>query len=115
MNPRHKGSRAYTHKWEGIVPSQDGAEPQTTGFDEATLKDIGLKSVQLPDDFEVHKRLRTFHIANRLKGIESDNIDWATAEAMAMGSLNMQGFNTRIIGEDSERGTFNHRNAVFTD
>jgi 2-oxoglutarate dehydrogenase complex dehydrogenase (E1) component-like enzyme len=74
-----------------------------------------MKSVELPEDFEVHKRLKTFHIANRVKGIESDSIDWATAEAMAMGSLNMQGFNTRIIGEDSERGTFNHRHAVFTD
>jgi 2-oxoglutarate dehydrogenase E1 component len=34
---------------------------------------------------------------------------------MAMGSLLKEGYNTRIIGEDSERGTFNHRNAVFTD
>jgi 2-oxoglutarate dehydrogenase E1 component len=34
---------------------------------------------------------------------------------MAMGSLNLEGFNTRIIGEDVERGTFNHRHALFTD
>ena len=79
------------------------------------LRDIGIKSVSLPSDFEVHKRLQSFHIANRIKGIESNQIDWATAEAMAMGSLNFEGFNTRIIGEDSERGTFNQRHAVFTD
>ena len=72
-------------------------------------------SVQLPSDFNVHKRLESFHIANRLKGIEADNIDWATAEAMALGSLNLEGYNTRIIGEDVERGTFNHRHVVFTD
>ena len=46
------------------------------------------------------------HIANRLKSIDNNKIDWATAEAMALASLNMEGFNTRIIGEDSERGTF---------
>ena len=34
---------------------------------------------------------------------------------MALGTLNLQGFNTRIIGEDSERGTFNQRHAVFHD
>jgi len=44
-NPRYKGSRAYTHKWAGIIPSQDGAEPESTGYDAAALKDIGLKSV----------------------------------------------------------------------
>jgi len=59
--------------------------------------------------------LEKFHIANRLKGLNADKIDWATAEAMALGSLNLEGYNTRIIGEDSERGTFNHRHAVFTD
>lgn len=71
--------------------------------------------MQLPEDFNVHKRINSFHIANRLKGINNDSVDWATAEAMAMGSLNQEGFNTRIIGEDVERGTFNHRHAQFTD
>jgi probable 2-oxoglutarate dehydrogenase E1 component DHKTD1 len=50
-----------------------------------------------------------------VKGLASDTIDWATAEAMALGTLNLQGFNTRIIGEDSERGTFSQRHAVFHD
>ena len=42
-------------------------------------------------------------------------MDWATAEAMALGSLTMEGYNTRIVGEDTERGTFSQRHAVFTD
>ena len=44
------------------------------------------------------------HIANRLKNV--DKIDWATAEAMAWGSLLLEGYNVRIAGEDVERGTF---------
>ena len=46
------------------------------------------------------------HIASRLKDIENGLIDWATAEIISLVSLNLQGFNTRIVGEDSERGTF---------
>jgi 2-oxoglutarate dehydrogenase complex dehydrogenase (E1) component-like enzyme len=42
-------------------------------------------------------------------------LDWATAEAMALGSLTFEGFNARLVGEDSERGTFSQRHAVFHD
>jgi 2-oxoglutarate dehydrogenase complex dehydrogenase (E1) component-like enzyme len=76
---------------------------------------IAEQSVRLPEDFTVHPRLKKFHIENRLKGIETNSIDWATAEAMALGTLNLQGYNTRIIGEDSERGTFSQRHAVLHD
>lgn len=95
--------------------SQDGLEPLETGYDIEDLKRIGLESVNLPEDFEVHPRLKKFHIDNRKKGIQGNQVDWATAEAMALGTLNMEGFNTRIIGEDSERGTFSQRHAVFHD
>lgn len=71
--------------------------------------------MQLPDDFECHQRLKRHHITNRLKAVETGKVDWATAEAMALGSLNLDGFNTRLVGEDSERGTFSHRHAVFHD
>ena len=55
------------------------------------------------------------HIAHRLKSIDEDKIDWATAEAMACGSLTIDGYNVRIVGEDVERGTFSHRHALFHD
>lgn len=53
-NPKFKGSRAYTHKWQGIVPSQDGTEPEQTGYDTEYLKKIGFKSVYLSKEFKVH-------------------------------------------------------------
>jgi 2-oxoglutarate dehydrogenase complex dehydrogenase (E1) component-like enzyme len=55
------------------------------------------------------------HITNRSKAIDEDRIDWATAEAMALASLNHEGFNTRLIGEDVERGTFSQRHMVYHD
>lgn len=88
-NPKYKGSRAFTHKWEGIVLSQDGVEPDQTGYAVDDLHIIGQQSVNLPEDFQVHPRLKKFHIDNRLKGLEKNSIDWATAEIMALGTLNL--------------------------
>jgi len=50
-----------------------------------------------------------------LKALDAGSIDWATAEAMALGSLAFEGYNARMVGEDSERGTFSQRHAVFHD
>lgn len=44
-NPLYKGSRAYTHKWAGIVPSQNGVEPNQTGYNISQLQEIGKISV----------------------------------------------------------------------
>jgi probable 2-oxoglutarate dehydrogenase E1 component DHKTD1 len=55
------------------------------------------------------------HIANRVSSTEKDKVDWATAEAMSFVSLNMEGYNARLCGEDVERGTFSQRHLVFHD
>lgn len=54
----------------------------------------------------MHSRLSRMYIADRTKTIESGKADWASAEAMALGSLTFDGYNSRLVGEDSERGTF---------
>jgi 2-oxoglutarate dehydrogenase complex dehydrogenase (E1) component-like enzyme len=46
------------------------------------------------------------YIEPKLKSIHAGQIDWATAEGMALVSLAQQGYNSRLVGEDSERGTF---------
>jgi len=43
------------------------------------------------------------------------NIDWATAEALAFGSLVDEGYHVRVSGQDVERGTFSQRHAVLHD
>lgn len=47
------------------------------------------------------------HIANRLSNLENGQVDWATAEALAFATLNHEGYNVQLVGQDSERGTFN--------
>ena len=53
------------------------------------MKDLAKKSIQLPDDFECHSRLKRMHIAGRLKDIENGQVDWATAEIIGLVSLNL--------------------------
>ena len=112
--------------WRDMRPAVRGEEDlytsPDTGVPRELLTQVGYDSVSLPPNFEVHPRLMKSHVEerkNRLKdGVESEgemrNLDWATAEAMAFGSLLLQGFNVRLCGQDSKRGTFSQRHAHLT-
>ncbi|KAH8278344.1 hypothetical protein KR018_000038 [Drosophila ironensis] len=87
-----------------------------TGLDYGLLHYIGQQSVAFPEDFNIHPHLLKTHVTGRLKKLENGvKIDWATAEALAIGSLMYQGHNIRISGEDVGRGTFSHRHAMLVD
>ena len=67
-----------------------------------------------PTGFTVHPKLeRVF--ANRAKAYEAGTVDWALAEAMAYGSLLLEGIDVRLAGQDTRRGTFSHRNSTLVD
>lgn len=69
----------------------------------------------LPADFDVHRKLiRQFERRETLFEKEK-RIDWAFAEALAIGSLLLDGNRVRLSGQDSRRGTFSHRHAVLYD
>lgn len=64
----------------------------------------------------IHPHILKTHVKNRKIRLETGHrIDWATAEAMAIGSLMYQGHNVRISGEDVGRGTFSQRHAMLVD
>ncbi|MEZ4702092.1 MAG: multifunctional oxoglutarate decarboxylase/oxoglutarate dehydrogenase thiamine pyrophosphate-binding subunit/dihydrolipoyllysine-residue succinyltransferase subunit [Rhodothermales bacterium] len=78
---------------------------------EATVRSL----VQLPEGFNVHEKLmRQFERRDALFA-EEKKIDWAFAEALALGSLLLEGTTVRLAGQDSRRGTFSHRHAVLYD
>jgi probable 2-oxoglutarate dehydrogenase E1 component DHKTD1 len=102
--------------WSGIQQ----AEAAVTGWDTGThldiLRYVGEKSVAYPQGFNIHPHLLKTHITARLNKMSTGNtIDWATAEALAMGSLLYQGYNVRISGQDVGRGTFSHRHVMLVD
>ncbi|SGZ58332.1 CIC11C00000004448 [Sungouiella intermedia] len=86
-----------------------------TAVDEATLKKIGDDISQAPKGFEVHRNLKRI-LNTRMKSVNSgEGIDWATGEALAFGSLLLEGYHVRVSGQDVERGTFSQRHAVLHD
>lgn len=100
--------------WNGMVPP-DGTDPQTK-VEKEDLVEEAKQSVSIPNDFNVHPRLQKLHMKARLDKINEFNfIDWATAEAMAIGTLLREGFNVRFSGQDVGRGTFSHRHAMLVD
>ena len=103
-------------RWSHLKPacSQDEWRGRT-GVDLAKLKAIGNRITEVPEGFQVHKTVGRF-LDNRRKMIETgEGLDWATAEALAFGSLVDEGSPVRLSGQDSERGTFSQRHSVLID
>jgi 2-oxoglutarate dehydrogenase E1 component len=85
-----------------------------TGVDKGTLDRIVAKLTNYPDGFTVHPKLaRQFDARDAM--YHSGEVDWATAEALAYGSLVLEGHSVRLSGEDSRRGTFGHRHSALID
>ncbi|KAJ8724298.1 hypothetical protein PYW08_015772 [Mythimna loreyi] len=106
----------YQEQWAGMQAAPNAVETWDTGVDTGLLKVVGNASVSIPDGFNVHPHLAKTHVRNRLaKLTEGKDIDWATAEALAFGSLLMEGRHVRLSGEDVGRGTFSHRHVMLVD
>jgi 2-oxoglutarate dehydrogenase E1 component len=103
-------------QWSGFVPPMDDDRRGDTAVDLETLKKIGERITSYPDGFKVHKTLQRVLDDRRASVVaKGAEIDWATAEALAFGSLVLDGFGVRLSGQDSRRGTFSQRHAVFID
>ncbi|KAI0220198.1 putative 2-oxoglutarate dehydrogenase E1 component DHKTD1, mitochondrial [Lamellibrachia satsuma] len=102
--------------WQGLQYATHSISTWDTGLDSHLLQFIGAKSVSVPSHMSIHPTLLKTHIDRRLQQMElGHNIDWATAEALAIGSLLYQGFHVRLSGQDVGRGTFSHRHAMMVD
>ena len=79
------------------------------------LKDVGKKITTVPENFKPHRAVKKI-FADRFKMIETgEGVDWAVAEALAFGTLLVEGNHVRLSGQDVERGTFSHRHSVIHD
>jgi 2-oxoglutarate dehydrogenase E1 component len=104
-------------RWADIKAARDYDDPRrgNTGVALATLKDIGDKITAVPQGFHVHRTIQRF-LDSRRKAIGTGaGLDWSTAEALAFGSLLLEGHPVRLSGQDSERGTFSQRHSVLID
>lgn len=89
-------------------------EPDTTGVSVDVVQAIGNAFVNKPDGFTVHAKLQQL-LDKRADMSRNGGIDWAFGELLAFGSVLMEGTPVRLAGQDSRRGTFVQRHAMFHD
>ncbi len=90
------------------------SEEVRTGVKRKVLQSVFDALGRSPDGFTVHPKLaRQFDARRQLW--ETGKADWATAEALAMGMLLVEGTDIRLTGQDTRRGTFSHRHSVLFD
>jgi len=114
-SPNKKAPLWFESSWKGFKSQFEHSEEQVTGLSRETIQRIGAKLAEYPSDFNIHRGLARV-MANKKKMFETgEGIDWATAEALAFGSLLEEKVHVRLSGQDVERGTFSHRHAVLHD
>ena len=95
-------------KPRGVLPHIE------TGYDRESLDRIFATLTAYPESFTPHPKLAK-QFEKRAELYAEGEIEWATAEALAVGSLLLEGHDVRMAGEDTRRGTFSHRHAALID
>ena len=85
-----------------------------TGVSREILLGIADATGRVPEGFTMHPKLER-QFAQRAQMVAEGEVDWSLGEAMAFGSLLLEGTNVRLMGQDSRRGTFSQRHAAFID
>ena len=105
-------------RWAGL---NKPADPETarrnveTAINDKLMASLGRTLTEVPEDLTIHKTLGRVLAAKADMFKSGEGFDWATAEALAFGSLVTEGFGVRLSGQDSGRGTFSQRHAVWVD
>ena len=106
--PAEAPRAAAPPKPRGVLPRVE------TGVARETLERIATAATSAPDGFTIHPKLAK-QLEKRRGQLDGDNVDWAMGEAMAFGSLLLEGTPIRLAGQDSRRGTFSQRHSVLVN
>ncbi len=101
--------------WAGFALPEDDDRRGKTEFPLNRLRELGQRITELPRDFDMHKTVQRVVEARRKAIDEGQGVDWALAEHLAFATLLDEGFNVRLSGQDSCRGTFSQRHSHFVD
>jgi len=104
----------FYEKWDGFH-GDFSHRPIKTAVTKTQLINLSRKLNQVPDDFNLHPKLKRL-LNKRLTAVEKGSgIDWANAEALSFASLVSEDVSIRLSGQDVARGTFSQRHSVLTD
>lgn len=112
--PVRGGMHGYEGRWKGIT-NRYSHTPVETGVPYETLLRITDDITSVPEKFTTNPKITKLLEARRQEVRDRKTIDWSTAEALAFGSLLLEGTEVRLSGQDSRRGTFSQRHAVLFD
>lgn len=97
-------------------PKEEPPLPEVeTAARKEDLEAVVQALVQLPENFHIHPKLERQFKRRGVLFYKEKKIDWAFAEALAFGTLLLEGTPVRLSGQDSRRGTFSQRHAVLYD
>jgi 2-oxoglutarate decarboxylase len=120
---RHKLEEAFDATKESAPPIAEDRHrleplgvlpPVETGVPRQTLDRILRQVTTWPDGFTPHPKLAK-QLEKRRDMLNRGEVDWALGEALAFGSLVLEGIPVRVTGQDSRRGTFSQRHAILVD
>ena len=102
-------------RWSHLNQNKENYQRGSTSISSKSFDQISKALTKKPKNFQLHKTVERQLIgkAEILKAGEA--LDWATGEALAFGSLLLEGFPVRLSGQDSARGTFSQRHSVLID
>ena len=118
-----EGSKSYKAQkadwlegaWAGLERASGGDRKGNTAVSLDLLREVGARISAVPETFDANPKIRR-QLDAKLKAIsEGKDIDWATAEALAFGTLLAEGTPVRLSGQDVGRGTFSQRHAILYD
>lgn len=101
--------------WRGFGQASNDDRKGHTAVETDLLKKVGRVLTTVPPDLKAHPRLARL-LGEKAKMFETGKgFDWTTAEALAFGTLVLEGTPVRLSGQDSGRGTFSQRHSVLVD
>ena len=108
----------FAGRWSGLHQPADietARKNVETAIAPKLFEGLGRTLTTVPEGLNVHRTLRRIIDAKAEMFRSGEGFDWATGEALAFGSLLSEGYGVRLSGQDSGRGTFSHRHAVWLD
>jgi len=99
---------------EDVDESPNDDAPTTTAVGREVLEQVVTALTTTPPDFRVNPKLERVLLGHRTL-FDAGEVDWALAEACALGSLVLEGTSVRLAGQDTRRGTFSQRHGVLVD
>ena len=98
-------------RWSHLDKKDADYQRGRTAIEPETLSEIGKALSQVPEGFPQHRTVGRFLDARGKMFANGEGFDWATGEALAFGSLMLEGYPVRLAGQDATRGTFSQRHS----